>query len=134
MDLSTLNWLAVLAAALVPFVTGFLWFGPVLGKAWMAASGMTEEKARQGNMGKIFGVSALLQLLMSFCLAMFLNTPEIGASQGAFYGFLTGFGWIGPAFAVSALFEQRSGAYMLIHGAYWTVSFTLMGLVLGAWR
>ncbi|MEX2527117.1 MAG: DUF1761 domain-containing protein [Gemmatimonadota bacterium] len=132
--MSTLNWLAVVVATLIPFATGFLWFGPVLGKAWMSASGMTEEKAQQGNMPMIFGGSAVLQFIMAFCLAMFLNTLEIGLTEGGFYGFLTGFGWIAPAMAVSGLFEQRSGKYMLIHGGYWTLTFTLMGLVLGGWR
>lgn len=132
--MSTLNWLAVLAAALVPFAIGFLWYGPVLGKAWMSASGMTEEQVQKANMPVIFGGAAVLQLIMAFCLAMFLNSPEIGLAEGGFYGFLTGFGWIAPAMAVSGLFEQRSVKYMLIHGAYWTLTFTLMGLVLGGWR
>jgi hypothetical protein len=134
MDLSTLNWLAVVAAALVPFVTGFLWWGPLFGKAWMDAAGMTEEQVKSANMARVFGGSAVLQLVMAFCLAMFLNTPEIGLHEGAFYGFLTGAGWVAPAMAVSALFEQRSLKYMLLHGAYWTVTLTLMGVVLGGWR
>ena len=29
------NWLAILAATLSAFVVGFLWYGPLLGKAWM---------------------------------------------------------------------------------------------------
>lgn len=134
MDLSTLNWFAFGAAALIPFATGFLWYGPLFGKAWMRSAGLTEEQVNQANMGKIFGTSLVLQLLMAFCLAMFLNAPEIGLAEGGFYGFLTGFGWIAPALAVSALFEQRSWTYMLIGGAYWTVTFTLMGLLLGGWR
>jgi hypothetical protein len=134
MDPATLNWFAVVAATLVPFVLGALWFGPLLGKAWLAVSGLTEEQVKEANMARIFGVSLLLQLLMAFCLAMFLNAPEIGASEGAFYGFLTGFGWIAPAIAVSGLFEQKSAKYMFIHGGFWTLAFTLMGLLLGAWR
>lgn len=134
MDMSTLNWLAVVAATLVPFATGFLWFGPVFGQAWMSASGMSEEQIQKANMPVVFGGSAVLQFIMAFCLGMFLNAPEIGLAEGGFYGFLTGFGWIAPAMAVSGLFEQRSVKYVLIHGGYWTLSFTLMGLVLGGWR
>ena len=136
---SEINWLAVIAASLVGFVVGFLWYGPVFGKAWMAESGMTEEKAKEGNMGKIFGLSFIFQFIMAYCLAMFFfGTPE-GAAQitigsATFYGFLTGAGWILPAFAISGLFEQKSWKLILIHGGYWVVTFTLMGLVLGAWR
>lgn len=38
-----INWLAILAAA-SSLVIGFLWYGPLFGKAWMKESGMTEEK------------------------------------------------------------------------------------------
>jgi hypothetical protein len=33
-----------------------------------------------------------------------------------------------------ALFERRPWKYVLINGGYMTVSFTIMGLILGAWR
>lgn len=134
MEASSLNWLAVIAATLVPYLLGALWFGPVFGKPWMAASGMTEEKARQANPAKLFGGAGILQFVMAYCLAMFLNAPEIGLSQGAFYGFLAGIGWVAPAFAVSGFFEQRSTPWILLHGAYWTVTLTAMGAILGAWR
>jgi len=64
------NYFAILLAALVPMVIGFIWFNPkVFGNAWMKASGMTQEKAEGANMPLIMGLS----LLFSFMLAMFLN-------------------------------------------------------------
>ena len=49
------NFLAILVAAVVPMVLGFLWYNPALfGNAWMRESGMTEEKMKSGNMGVIF--------------------------------------------------------------------------------
>ena len=44
MDLSNINWLAVLVAALSTFILGGLWYGPLFGRTWMRASGMTEER------------------------------------------------------------------------------------------
>jgi len=38
------------------------------------------------------------------------------------------------AIATIALFDRRSAKYVLINGGYRTVSFVLMGLILGAWR
>lgn len=62
----SLNWIAIIVAALVPTVIGFIWYHPkVMGTAWMQASGMTEEKIQGGNMAVIFGVSLLLSLLLS---------------------------------------------------------------------
>lgn len=139
MELSALNWLAIIVATLPGFVIGFLWYGPLFGKAWMRESGMTEEKIAQGNMARTFTLAFVFQFIMAFCLAMFFySDPEsadlVTAGNGMFYGFLTGFGWVAMALAVNSLFEQRSFKYIAITGGYWIVVFTLMGLILGAWK
>ena len=128
-----INWLAVGAASLVGFVLGFLWYGPLFGKAWMAEVGMTEEDAKKGNMAKIFGLSFVFQFIMAYCLAMFFGN-EVDAQMGAFYGFLTGFAWVALAIGVNALYEQKSFKYIFINGGFWAIVFTLMGLIIGAWR
>lgn len=128
-----INWLAVLAASVIGFVVGFPWYGTLFGKAWRQAVGVSEEDVAKGNMGRIFGFSFVFQLIMSINLAMFLG-GQATATTGALYGFLAGFGWVSLALAVNALYEQKSVQYMLINGGYWTVTFTLMGLILGAWH
>lgn len=129
-----INWLAVVVAALLGFVIGGLWYSPILfGRAWMSASGVTEDQVNAGNKGKIFGFTFLFLLIMSYCLAAFLAAPDITIATGALYGFLTGFGWIFFAIGVVALFELRSWRYILINGGYWTVTMTVMGAVLGGW-
>lgn len=139
MVLSLINIWAVLVATLSTFLVGWIWYGPLFGKAWMSASGVTEEQAKQGNMVKIFGLAFIFELIMAFNLAMFLTgSPEaaaqVDAGTGAFYGFLTGFGWIFFALAVNSLYEQKSWKYILINGGYWSVAFTVMGLIIGAWK
>ena len=133
------NLLAVVIAALVGFVVGGLWYSPMLlGNAWMKAAGVTEEQINGGNKAKIFGISLIALLIMSYCLEMFIGPSTASAANawgmGAFYGFLTGFGWIFFAFVVVGLFELRSWAYMLINGGYWVVTMTLMGAILGGWN
>ncbi|HKJ30868.1 MAG TPA: DUF1761 domain-containing protein [Balneolales bacterium] len=132
--MSSINIWAILVAALSTFVVGWLWYGPLFGKAWMTEVGLSEEKIRQGNKVKIFGLAFIFELLMAYNLAMFLNDVSIDWRMGAFYGFLTGFGWIFFAIAVFSLFERRSWKYILINGGYWAVSFTIMGFILGAWK
>lgn len=69
-----INWLAVLVAALIPTVIGFIWYNPkVMGTAWMNASGMTEDKAKGANMPLIFGLSFFFSLM----LAMSMNSLTI---------------------------------------------------------
>jgi hypothetical protein len=64
-----INIVAVIVAALIPMVMGFIWYNPkVFGKAWMAASGMTEEKAKSANMALIFGLSFIFSFIFAFGL------------------------------------------------------------------
>lgn len=73
------NVLAILVAAIVPMVLGFLWYNPVLfGNVWMREAGLTEEKMKSGNMGVIFGVSFLLSILLSF-FTQTLSIHQFGA-------------------------------------------------------
>ncbi|WP_372635825.1 DUF1761 domain-containing protein [Fodinibius sp.] len=138
MDMANINFLAVVAATISAFIVGGLWYGPLFGQAWLSAVGMTEEDVEKGNKAKIFGLAFLFELIMAFNLAMFLTgsaeaAEQVTAGAGAFYGFLTGFGWIFFALAVNSLYEGKSWKYIFINGGYWTVTFTVMGFILGAW-
>lgn len=70
-----MNFPAVIVATLIPIVIGFVWYNPKIGfgKAWMSASGMTEEKARGANMFLVFG----LTILFSFMVAVIMNVLVI---------------------------------------------------------
>ena len=64
-----MNFIAILVAALVPMVLGFIWYHPkVFGTVWMQLTGMTEEKAQQGNMFLKFGLSFVFSFLLAFVL------------------------------------------------------------------
>ena len=54
MDISKLNFLAILVAAATTFMLGGLWYSPILfAKRWMRESGVSEEQTRQANMGRV---------------------------------------------------------------------------------
>jgi hypothetical protein len=128
-----INWFSVTGASVVGFMVGFLWYGPLFGKAWLKTVGLTEEDTRKANMVKVFGISFVLQFMMAWCLTMFFG-PDITTATGTLFGFLAGMPWVAAAIAINALFEQTSWQYILINGGYWTVTFTLMGVVLGTWH
>lgn len=130
-----INWLAVLAAAISTFVLGGLWYSPALfGRAWMSVNNLNSAELAKSNMARIFGFSFVFALIMAGNLAAFLAEPKTTASWGVTAGFLAGFGWVTLGIATIALFERRPAKYVLINGGYMTVSFVLMGLILGAWR
>jgi hypothetical protein len=128
-----LNHLAIVTAAIVAFIIGGAWYGPIFGKIWMREVGLTPD-AVAANQAKIFGLAFLFTLVMAYNLGFFLGDPSIGAGMSAFYGFATGFGWIAMGLFIVGLFERRSAKLMLINGGYMTVTLTVMGLIIGAWR
>lgn len=128
-----INYLAVLAATVAAFALGGLWYSPVLfGKAWMAASGITEEQVNQGNQPKTFAISFVWALLGATVFAMFLG-PSPGLTFGMGAGFAAGFFWVTGSMAVSYQFEQRPTRLLIINGGYHTVQYTMYGAILGAW-
>lgn len=138
----SINWPAVVAAALAGFAIGGLWYSPLLiGNLWMEEAGVTHEQINGGNKAKIFGGAFVSLLIMSYCLDLFIGlTTDVSAGfhspsqQGAFYGFCCGAGWILFALVVVGLFEHRSWKYMAINGGYWVVTMTTMGGILGGWN
>lgn len=63
------NFLFVALAALIPLITGFLYYHPkVFGNAWMKCCGLTTEQLQKGNKALIFGVTIVLSLMLSLIL------------------------------------------------------------------
>jgi len=132
MELGAMDLVAVVVAALSSFVVGGLWYGPLFGRAWMEASGVTEEKAAEANMGKVMGLSFLLQLVAAGVLLMFIG-PDAGFAFTVAAAAAVGLCWVAPAFGVVYLFEQRPLSHWAVNAGYQVVAFTLMGVVLGLW-
>ena len=135
MQAPTIHWGAVIAAALVNFLIGGLWYSPALmGKIWMRVNGFDETDLRRGSPAKIFGLSLLFCLVMAANLAAFLGSPEVTLGFALFAGVAAGLGWAAMGLGVIALFERRSLGYIAVHAGYLTLSFGAMGAILGAWR
>lgn len=133
--MDTLNIWAVLVATVAGFGVGAIWYSPLLfSKAWTDSIGIKPEDVDTSGIAKIMTLSFVFHLIMAYCLGMFLNSPEIGLQEGALYGFLTGFGWIFFVIAINSMYESRSWKYVFITGGHWTITFTVMGLIFGAWN
>lgn len=131
---TSINWLAVLAAALSSFVLGGLWYSPFLfAKAWMKENGFTEEYLKKANMALVFGLTFVLSFIIAVNLAFFLGN-ETTLTQGMLYGGLAGFGWVAMALGTIYLFERKTLKLWLIHAGYVTLQFIIMGAILGAWH
>jgi len=134
MDLSQINYLAVVVAALSGFIIGYLWYSPLMfGNTWMKEAGLTDEDLKQASMIKIFGISFLLTLIICFNLAAFLG-PESNLIWGLTAGGLAGIGWVAASIGILYLFEHRSLKLFLINAGYQAVTYIIAGGIIGVWH
>ena len=83
------NYLAVIACVVAAMPVGFLWFGPLFGKAWAKAMGMEDVKPDGADMAKSMIIYAVGNLLIAFVLAHSLaiwrpSTWGAGQDVGAY--------------------------------------------------
>ncbi len=157
-----MNWIVILLTALVPLVTGFIWYNPkVFGNAWMQAADMSPDKMKGANMAMIFGLTFILSIFLAMSMQFLtihqlaLNsivqnqpnfmdpTSEAGSmvkafmdkygtnfrtfKHGAMHGALSSIFIILPVIAINAMFERKSGKYIMINFFYWMLNFIIMG-------
>ena len=120
------NVLAILVAAIVPLVLGFLWYNPILfGNVWMGESGMTEEKIKSGNMAVIFGVSLLLSIMLAFftqtlvihqmgATGMIGGDPTLDSVLPSYQAFMDDYGTNFRTFKHGALHGLLAGLFFVL--------------------
>ena len=127
-----INWWAVLVATVLAFVLGGVWYGPLFGKAWMDALGITEEEIEPSP--RPFIISFFTALLTAIVLAwLIVVTGMTGLAGGALLGLITGIGFIATAMASDSAFCGWSMKLFLIQSGYRVLYSIIMGAVLGAW-
>ena len=135
MENMIINHWAVLVCAVFNMVLGAIWYSPALFyNAWKKENNLTDEKLKNANPIKMYGISFLLAYLMSYNLAYFLGDSATDWQWGVAAGFLAGFGWAAAIFTAIALFEQKSWRYITINASYIVIYFAVIGFILGIWR
>ncbi len=94
LDFTGLNWWAILVATATAFILGFFWYGPVFGKAWVAALGKTEDEIQPSPTPFIVSVVAALVICIVVA-ALLKGLGMSGGVDGAVLGLVTGIGFIG---------------------------------------
>jgi uncharacterized membrane protein len=130
--------LALLAAAVVAWLIGALWYSPVMfAKAWVKAHGYTPEQvaAMQVMQGKVIVATLVAMILMAAVLQVFLRhlgADSLGGGMGwAFHAWL---GFALPLGFIAHLYSQKRIAAWMIDLGYQLVYLLAMGAILGAWH
>ena len=138
-----INYLAVLVCGIVNTVIGFLWYGPLFGKPWMAMMNITKAdmekfKASGKSMTPMYIITFVAGLVMAFVLAhalvfasSYLNVT--GVSAGLMAGFWNWLGFIAPVTLGSVLWEGHPWKLWVLNNAYWLVTLCVAGTILAAW-
>jgi hypothetical protein len=131
LDVSKINYVAVLIATVASMVIGFLWYSPILfGNAWMKQRGVKMEEMSGGSPFTYF-LTALTQLAGAFVLALLLTLVDhVTIGTGITIGLLIGIS-ISVKIGMNYLFEgSKLGLYFITIG-YHLVSYVVAGLILG---
>jgi len=130
--------LALLAAAVVAWLIGALWYSPVMfAKAWVKAHGYTPEQvaAMQVMQGKVIVATLVAMILMAAVLQVFLR--HLGADSlrgGMGWAFHAWLGFALPLGFIAHLYSQKRIAAWVIDLGYQLVYLLVMGAILGAWH
>lgn len=134
----TVNYLAVVVAALAAWILGALWYSPALfGKQWAAAQGFTPERMetmRQG-MARKYLVTLVCLLIMAWVMAAFIDRMGIlGAIGGVKLGGVVWLGFVATTGLTAQQFSGKPTGVFVIEVAYQLVYMVLMGVILAVWR
>ena len=140
-----LNWLAIGAAVITNIVIGFLWYGPILGNAWMKEMGMSPDFKPAPALLKrsmlLMVVSALLTVTVLAC-GIELSRPSTWDAgedaSNAMVGLLAPLAvWIGfyvPMLLSGVAWENRSWKLFGINAGFHLAALLAAGMILAHWR
>lgn len=137
-----INMGAVVVAAVVAMVLGFLWYGPLFGKPWMQLMGFTKEsidKMKGQGMAKNYLIMVIGALVMAYVLAHALEfasayTNTTGVPAGLMAGFWNWLGFVAPVMIGAQLWEGKPWKLFVLTGGYQLVSLLSMGVILALWQ
>ncbi len=129
------NYGAVLVAAIVNMVIGFIWYSPgVFGKTWSSLTGkrMEDMKSRAGT---AYAGAFVTALITAWILARFISLANAQTmTRGAVIGFWAWLGFVATTSLADVPFGGRPIKLYYLTNGYYLVSVLIMGALLGMWR
>ena len=135
LELQGLNWWAIVVAAFVFFGLAAVWYQPaVMGRKWMAATGV-EPEAEGGPNPLMFLMTLVIYFIMAIVLAMIAG--GIGAStfgDALTLGLSTGIAFVALQAVVNANYEGRSMNLVVVNGGIGVIGHVVMAIIVTLWR
>lgn len=135
--IANINYVSVIAAVVANMVLGMLWYGPIFGKQWMEAVGLSKKelnKMKKKGMAPAMTGSFIASAITAYVLALLLNKLSITSIAGGISVALTlGLGFIATTNVLRVLYEKSSWKLYSINTAYNMLGPVLMAIILVAW-
>ncbi|HUJ37150.1 MAG TPA: DUF1761 domain-containing protein [Hyphomicrobium sp.] len=136
MQLAGLHLFAIVLAAVVSFMFGWLWYGVLFPKQWMKAAGKTEAdvKSDGGPSPVPFVISFIALLVMAWVLGGIihhLGPGEVTLRHGAATGALLWLGFVATTLVVNHTFQGAKPALTVLDAGHWLGVLLLQGAVIG---
>ena len=129
----SINWVAVLVAAVVNMIVGSLWYGPIFGRAWKHMMGFTDDMMKSMRLSAMQAMVGgfITALIMAYVLAYFVAIYGAVDMQGAFeLAFWIWLGFMATVTAGSFLWENRPFKLFVLNAAEQLVALVLMAMVM----
>lgn len=131
-DFAGLNWWAILVATVAAFALGGLWYGPLFGKAWLAAIGKNADDIQPA--AQPFIVSAVAALVTCVVVAALMRGLGLtGLVSGLVFGLITGVAFIAASLASDSAFCGWGWKLWAILAGYRVAYAMIMGGIVGIW-
>ncbi len=119
--MGNINLVALISAGIASMVVGFIWYGPLFGRAWMRLTGK-KEMGDKSQMPKTYGIMFIASLVTAYVLSVFG-----GGMETAFWVWL---GFQATLLLNSVLFEGKSWNLYFLNAGHQLVSLLAMSWVL----
>jgi hypothetical protein len=136
-----INYVAVLVAAVVAFIIGFLMHGPIAGKLWMKLANIHPTgKEKFADMIPQMVMNLLVNIISAYVLAaiyLFASTSPFMGGSGALNGmvcaFWVWFGFNATATSIDVIWMGKSKKLWLFEAVSSLIVFLAMGAIIAVW-
>lgn len=135
MTFAGVNYLAVLLAAFASFMLGWVWYGMLFQKQWMAATGKTAEECKDqkmpmGLMALTFAALLVMALMLAGIIGH-LGPSGYTVKNGMVSGGAVWLGFVITTMLVNHGYGGVKRALTVIDGGHWLAVLLLQGAVIG---
>ena len=139
LDLSQVNWLAVIVGALVYFALGALWYSPMLfARPWQRSIGWDESRTPPQQSAMTYIVPLVAYLVMAVAVAVLAaatGTDEL--VEGIVLGLVLGVGLSLAHTFVDASFDPNKpepDKWFAINGTYHALGLLIVAVIIAVWQ